>query len=131
MKIVKKSKNCGRSLYLNVRKYKLSKEKNRCYSFSRICTSWIPRKFLRVNRRNFRETRRNFHETRRNFRKNFRRNFSELVGILGYCRYISSSQDFGFCSSFCSEVSHGQYCTYGPKTTLKMSGRFLALNLLF
>ena len=59
-----------------------------------------PRKFLRVNRRNFRETRRNFRETRRNFREtrrnfrrnfhrnfrgNFRGNFRELVGILGYC----------------------------------------------
>ena len=49
-----------------------------------------PRKFPRVNRRNFRETRRNFRETRRNFRRNFRGNFRgnfrELVGILGYCQ---------------------------------------------
>ena len=39
---------------------------------------------------------------------------------------ISFSPDFGFCSSFFSEASHWQYCTYGPKTTLKMSGRVLA-----
>ena len=52
-----------------------------------------PRKFLRMNRRNFRETRRNFRrnfrETRKNFRRNFRRNFRELVGILGYCQNLT------------------------------------------
>ena len=30
-------------------------------------------------------------------------------------------------SGFCSEASHGQYCTYGPKTTIKKSGRVLAV----
>ena len=39
---------------------------------------------------------------------------------------ISFSPDFGFCSSFFSEASNGQYCTYGPKNTLNMSGRVLA-----
>ena len=33
MKIVKKSKNCGRSLYLNVRKFKLSKKKKFVVSY--------------------------------------------------------------------------------------------------
>ena len=40
--------------------------------------------------------------------------------------YIFFSSDFGFCPIFCSKASHGQYCTYGPKTTLKMLGRVLA-----
>ena len=33
--------------------------------------------------------------------------------------HISFSLDFGFCPNFCSEASHVQYCTHGPKTSLK------------
>ena len=71
-----------------------------------------PRKFLRVNRRNFRETRRNFRETRRNFRetrrnfrrnfhRNFRGNFRELVGILGYCQKA-------YMAKICMSLTEGQ-----------------------
>ena len=40
---------------------------------------------------------------------------------------MTFSSDSGLCPSFCPDASHGQYCTYGPKTTFKMSGRVLQL----
>ena len=32
---------------------------------------------------------------------------------------MTFSSDSGFCPGFCSEASHGQYCTYGPKIPSK------------
>ena len=39
--------------------------------------------------------------------------------------YVNNGQN-KFWSHFCSNVSHGQHCVHGPKTTLKMLERVLA-----
>ena len=60
---------------------------------------------------------------------NFPSNFDVFFSKCLFFKDKSNGNNFhsiSFCPSFCSEASHGQYCTFEPKTTLKMLGRVLA-----